>query len=203
MVREGGVSIWLYTQTLSGLKRLGSVASSEILGNMNVQVVMRQSEPDDQEALSELMGAYTTQEFNRPLDGETGKAKGDFRAKAVTKPYVTPGQIAALPVGQGYVRIAGGRPIPTVFPNVAGAEQEEPDAEAEDDDGTPDPEQARGAGETGGAGGAGETGGAGQAGDPAAPATPARLRLVPPFQSPLPAAGTAPGRATGSPLDLV
>ena len=106
---------------------------------MNVQVVMRQSEPDDQAALSELLGEYTTQEFTRALDGETGEPKGDFRAKAVTRPYVTPGQIAALPVGQGYVRIAGGRPVATVFPNVAGATAEEPDAEAEDDDGTPDP----------------------------------------------------------------
>ena len=105
---------------------------------MNVQVVMRQSEPADQAALSELLGEYTTQEFSRSLDGATGEPKGDFRAKAVTRPYVTPGQIAALPVGQGYVRIAGGRPVATVFPNVAGAAAEEPDAEAEDDDGTPD-----------------------------------------------------------------
>ena len=137
MVREGGVSIWLYTQTLSGLKRLGDVACSEILGNINVQVVMRQSEPDDQKALSELLGDYTTQEFSRRLDGETGEGKGDFRAKTVTVPYVTPGQIAALPIGQGYVRIAGGRPVSVVFPNTAGGNGEEPDVEADDDDGTP------------------------------------------------------------------
>ena len=49
-------------------------------------------------------------------------------------------------MGQGYVRIAGGRPVATVFPNVAGATAEEPDAEAEDDDGTPVIEAGQGAG---------------------------------------------------------
>ncbi|MDQ3702475.1 MAG: type IV secretion system DNA-binding domain-containing protein, partial [Chloroflexota bacterium] len=137
MVREGGVSIWLYTQTLSGLKRLGDVAYSEILGNVNVQVVMRQSEPDDQAALSELLGEYATQEFSRSLDGETGEGTGDFRPKSVTKPYVTPGQIAALPVGQAYVRIAGGKPVAVVIPRVADGDGEEADPETEDDDGTP------------------------------------------------------------------
>ncbi len=137
MVREGGVSIWLFTQTLSGLKRLGDVAYSEILGNMNVQIVLRQSEPGDQAAWSELLGTYRTQEFTRSLDGKTGEPTGNFRAKTVEAPYVTPGQIAALPIGQGYLRIAGGRPLAVVFPNTAGAQGEEPDVEAEDDDGTP------------------------------------------------------------------
>ena len=137
IVREGGVSIWLYTQTLSGLKRLGDAAGSEILGNINVQVVMRQSEPDDQKALSELLGDYTTQEFSRSLDGETGEGKGDYRTRNVTRPYVTPGQIAALPIGQGYVRIAGGRPVAVVFPNTADGRREDADPEDEDDDGTP------------------------------------------------------------------
>ena len=191
MVREGGVSIWLYTQTLSGLKRLGEVAYSEILGNVNVQVVMRQSEPDDQAALSELLGEYTTQEFSRPLDGETGKAKGDFRPKAVTKPYVTSGQIAALPIGQGYVRIAGGRPVATVFPKVAGATAEEPDAEAEDDDGTPDPTRTPPI--------------APQEAPKSAPpiAPPIAPPVVPPLQSPVPADRREAGRAAGTPLDLV
>ncbi|MDQ3700305.1 MAG: type IV secretion system DNA-binding domain-containing protein, partial [Chloroflexota bacterium] len=137
MVREGGVSIWLYTQTLSGLKRLGDVAYSEILGNMNVQVVMRQSEPSDQGELSALLGTYVTQEFGQSLDAETGKGKGDFHPKTVTKPYVAPGQIAALPVGQAYVRIAGGKPVAVAIPKVADGDAEEVDPVTDDDDGTP------------------------------------------------------------------
>jgi hypothetical protein len=139
MVREGGVSIWLYTQTLSGLKRLGDVAYSEILGNINVQVVMRQSEPGDQDELSALMGTYTTQEFSQSLDGATGKGTGDFRPRTVTRPYVAPGQIAALPVGQAYVRIAGGRPVAVAIPRVADGDGEEADPETDADDGTPTP----------------------------------------------------------------
>jgi hypothetical protein len=133
------VSIWLYTQTLSGLKRLGDVAYSEILGNINVQVVMRQSEPGDQDELSALMGTYTTQEFSQSLDGATGKGTGDFRPRTVTRPYVAPGQIAALPVGQAYVRIAGGRPVAVAIPRVADGGGEEADPETDADDGTPTP----------------------------------------------------------------
>ena len=96
-----------------------------------------ETEPDDQAALSELLGAYTTQQFSRSLDGKTGAPTGNFRAKAVTRPYITPGQIAALPIGQGYVRVAGGHPVATVFPNVTCAGEEEPSTETEDDDGTP------------------------------------------------------------------
>jgi hypothetical protein len=105
----------------------------------------------------------------------------------VTKPYVTPGQIAALPIGQGYVRIAGGRPVATVFPKVAGATAEEPDAEAEDDDGTPDPTRT----------------------PPIAPqeapksAPPIAPPVVPPLQSSVPADRREAGRAAGTPLDLV
>jgi hypothetical protein len=93
------------------------------------------------------MGSYVTQEFGQAIDGETGKGKGDFRPKQVTKPYVSPGQIAALPVGHAYVRIAGATPVAVVIPKVADGDAGVPEPEPDDDDGTPIVPPPRGPGD--------------------------------------------------------
>jgi type IV secretory pathway TraG/TraD family ATPase VirD4 len=136
-VREGGVSVWLFTQTWSDLERLGDDTRSQIVGNTDVQIVFRQAEAHDQQAWSAQLGGYETQRFSRSLDGETGEATGNFRVRSAAAPYVRPGDLAALGVGQAYVRIGSARPVAARFPIPRTAERDDPDAEPEDDDGTP------------------------------------------------------------------
>jgi 8-oxo-dGTP pyrophosphatase MutT (NUDIX family) len=54
-IREGGVTLWLFTQSYADLNLLGDDTRDRIVGGTDVQVVFRQATTDDQEHFSALL----------------------------------------------------------------------------------------------------------------------------------------------------
>jgi hypothetical protein len=135
-IREGGVTLWLFTQSYADLNLLGDDTRDRIVGGTDVQVVFRQATADDQEHFSELFGEHEELRREAGVDVLTGQPRGTVKAKRARVRNVPPDALAALPIGQAYVRVEGDDPRLVLFPNFDG-QGEDAWAEDEADDGTP------------------------------------------------------------------
>src|SRR5262249_31304135 len=80
-IREGGVTLWLFTQSYADLNLLGDDTRDRIIGGTDVQIVFRQATTEGQEQFSRLFGEHDVTRLQARVDVRTGQPTGSVAPK--------------------------------------------------------------------------------------------------------------------------
>lgn len=105
--RESGLAVWLFTQGLRDLAKVGPDAAEQILGNTSIHGVFRQQAPSDLEGWAEQFGSFEEELLTRSID-EQGHRTGRASVRWRKSYYVSGHRLQQLPLGAMYLR----RPAP-------------------------------------------------------------------------------------------